>query len=52
MSRLREIFAVIGSVGKAFKELGWEVLSLGLDVTFSPTCVAYVLEWDQAVCPL
>ena len=44
--RLLELFAGSGSVGKSFKKLGWEVVSLDLSPDFNPTILANLMDWD------
>ena len=47
--RLLELFAGTGSVGRAFKELGWDVVSL--DIEPGHTIQADVLTWDYRTYP-
>ena len=46
MPRLLELFSGTGSVGRAFAELGWEVVSLDLDPNAEPTICADVCSWE------
>ena len=46
MPRLLELFAGTGSVGKSFKKLGWEVVSLDMSPDFDPTIVTDLMDWD------
>jgi len=46
MPRLLELCAGTGSVGKPFKKLGWEVISLDFMPNFSPTIQADLMTWD------
>jgi hypothetical protein len=44
--RLLELFSGTGSVGAAFADRGWEVVSVDCVARFRPTHVADVLTWD------
>ena len=44
--RLLELFAGTGSVGRAFRDLGWEVI--GLDITRGHAIQTDILKWDYA----
>jgi hypothetical protein len=46
--RLLELFSGTGSVGRAFRRAGYEVVSLDVDPRAKPTICVDVLEW---VCP-
>ena len=51
MPRLLELFSGTGSVGAAFKEIGWDVVSLDIDPKFTPTIAADVMDWDHTTYP-
>ena len=46
MPHLLELFSGTGSVGKAFRQVGWQVTSVGIDVNFVPTICCDVLELE------
>ena len=48
MPRLLELFSGTGSVGKAFKDLGWEVVSVDNCGEFAPDILTDILQWDYA----
>ncbi|CAE7355311.1 unnamed protein product [Symbiodinium natans] len=49
--RLLELFSGTGSVGRAFRALGWEVTSLDLDPKAGASITADVCEWDASPYP-
>ena len=48
---LLELFSGTGSVGKAFRALGWEVFSVDIDPAAKPTLVANVLDLQFNLLP-
>jgi hypothetical protein len=46
MPRLLELFSGTGSIGKAFAEAGWEVVSLDMDPKAKATITADFMQWD------
>ena len=46
MPHLLELFSGTGSVGRAFRERGWQVTSVDIELKFLPTICCDVLELD------
>lgn len=49
--RLLELFSGTGSVGKIFREQGWEVVSLDWDPRFKADLVVDIRKWDYKSLP-
>ena len=51
MPRLLELFSGTGSIGRAFREQGWEVVSVDLDPKAGATITGDVMDWDYRTFP-
>ena len=45
--RLLELLSGTGSIGRAFRDRGWEVVSVDLDPKFEPTVCCDIMELDE-----
>ncbi len=50
--KLLELFSGTGSVGKPFRENGWEVVSVDLDGRYDPEIQTDILTWDYSQVPV
>ena len=48
MPKLLELFCGTKSMGKAFEQLGWEVVSVDIEPRFEPTILADIRTWDPS----
>ena len=51
MGRRLELFSGTGSIGLAFKEILWDVVSVDIHDRFKPDITADILLWDYTVFP-
>ena len=51
MPTLLELFSGTHSIGKAFAELGWDIVSLDNDPATNPTICGDIMCWDYKVFP-